>query len=38
MSKHDARRASAAWQWNPPPREEMADEGFHTRKQVQSAT
>ena len=34
----DTRRASAAWQWNPPPREETADECFHTRRQVQSAT
>lgn len=27
-----------AWQWNPPPAEEIADESFHTRKAVQSAT
>ena len=27
-----------AWQWNPPKRQEIADESFHTCKDVQSAT
>lgn len=28
----------AAWQWNPPKREAFADESFHAREDVLSAT
>jgi len=27
-----------AWQWNPPKQQEIADEAFHTYKDVSSAT
>ena len=27
-----------AWQWNPPPIEEIADEAFHAERDVPSAT
>ena len=38
MSRQERRHTSAAWQWNPPARQETADESFHTRRNVQSAT
>lgn len=38
MSKSKKRQFPAAWQWNPPAHQELADEAFHTRKSVLSAT
>ena len=32
------RRPHGAWQWNPPPITEIADEAFHAQRDVQSAT
>ena len=32
------RKPHGAWQWNPPPIEEIADEAFHAERDVQSAT
>lgn len=36
-SKHTQKK-SAAWQWDPPKPQEFADESFHRRREVQSAT
>lgn len=38
MSRSKNRQTPTAWQWNPPARQELADEAFHTRKNVSSAT
>ena len=32
------RKPHGAWQWNPPPIGEFADEAFHAERDVQSAT
>ena len=32
------KKPHGAWQWNPPPIEEIADEAFHAERDVQSAT
>ena len=32
------KKPHGAWQWNPPPIEEIADEAFHAKRDVQSAT
>lgn len=38
MSRSKHRQSPGAWQWNPPAPQEFADESFHVRKNVQSAT
>ncbi|MBP3655175.1 MAG: hypothetical protein J6K32_00590 [Clostridia bacterium] len=38
MSGRNEHKPHGAWQWNPPARQETADESFHSRKEITSFT